>query len=183
MTLGEGKRKVYELLDEYSGGAQQVDADLEAKMADFFDIAQKKLAQVSRIYRTRTLERQSGITEYELPEDCLELCRVWRDGRPWNGFRRKADRLLVPERTEGALELEYAALPADISESTTDGYEFEVGEAAAQAMPFFVAAQVLSADLVQDAGTLLGLYQVMVSDLPGGGPGGLPRVDNSFYRA
>lgn len=36
MTLGEGKRKVLMLLDEYSsGGELTVDEDIEKKMADF----------------------------------------------------------------------------------------------------------------------------------------------------
>ena len=41
MTLGEGKRKVLMLLDEYSsGGELTVDEDIEKKMADFFATAQ-----------------------------------------------------------------------------------------------------------------------------------------------
>ena len=41
MTLGEGKKKVYMLIDEYSsGGAVTEDEDIETKMAAFFDIAQ-----------------------------------------------------------------------------------------------------------------------------------------------
>ena len=38
------------LLDEYSsGGALTRDADIEAKMADFFDIAQKNAAEIKKI--------------------------------------------------------------------------------------------------------------------------------------
>ncbi len=55
MTLGEGKKKVYELLDEYGDGSS-VDEDLEARMADLFDIAQKKLAQVKKLFTVRELE-------------------------------------------------------------------------------------------------------------------------------
>ena len=41
MTLGEGKRKVLMLLDEYSsGGERTVDEAIEMKMADFFEPAQ-----------------------------------------------------------------------------------------------------------------------------------------------
>ena len=49
MTLEEGERRVYMLLDEYSsGGALTRDADIEAKMADFFDIAQKQAADIRK---------------------------------------------------------------------------------------------------------------------------------------
>ena len=45
MTLGEGKRKVLMLIDEYSsGGSITVDQDLNMRMADFFDLGQKNIA-------------------------------------------------------------------------------------------------------------------------------------------
>ena len=56
MTLGEGKRKVLMLLDEYSsGGELTVDEDIEKKMADFFDTAQKDMASFKRIIRTQEI--------------------------------------------------------------------------------------------------------------------------------
>ena len=52
MTLGEGKRKVLMLIDEYSsGGAITEDKDINAKMVDFFDLAQKQVASYRKIIR------------------------------------------------------------------------------------------------------------------------------------
>ena len=53
MTLGEGKRKALMLMDEYSSsGVLTVDEDLELRMADFFDLAQKNIAAVSYTHLT-----------------------------------------------------------------------------------------------------------------------------------
>lgn len=68
MTLGEGKKKVYELLDEYSSGGELTeDKDIELKLADFFDIAQKRVAMVKRIVAVKTINRTAGKTEYSMP--------------------------------------------------------------------------------------------------------------------
>ena len=82
MTLGEGKDKVYMLLDEHrTGGDVEHDRDLERKMTCFFDMAQKIVAQVRRIRRTKTVKPEPGRTEYLMPEGFQSVCRIWRDGR------------------------------------------------------------------------------------------------------
>lgn len=66
MTLGEGKRKALMLMDEYSSsGVLTVDEDLELRMADFFDLAQKislhtrkSYGPLSRKSRRRTIPRR-----------------------------------------------------------------------------------------------------------------------------
>ena len=183
MTLGEGKNKVYMLLDEHSsGGAVEHDPDLEAKMAYFFDIAQKQVARVRRIVRTAEVTRTAGVTEYAPPADFGGLCRVWRDGEPAR-YRWRAGKLCIPA-DDGAekIELEYYAVPATIDGTASDDTPFEVDGDAAQAMPFFVAAQQLASDLVTDSSAMLTLYNLMLSGLssrPEGGAG-LPR--QSLYR-
>ena len=79
MTLEDGKRRVYMLLDEYSSaGAITRDGDIEAKMADFFDIAQKQAAEIKKIRRMYKIERKAGKTHYPMPKDFLKLVRVWK---------------------------------------------------------------------------------------------------------
>ena len=53
MTLDDGKRKVLMLLDEFSSGGELTeDADINNKMADFVDIAQKEMAGYKKIIRS-----------------------------------------------------------------------------------------------------------------------------------
>jgi len=167
MTLEEGKRKVYELLDEYGEAGEGVDGDMAAKMNDLFDIAQKEIAQRQKILRFYTVERSAGQTEYPMPGDFLRLRRLWIDGEisrrryVWRGGS-----IVIPaEDGAESFEAEYFAAPATITPETEDSYVFEVREDACQAMPFFVAGMVLSSDLVQDAGIYLNLYQQMVQNL------------------
>ncbi|MBE7016645.1 MAG: hypothetical protein E7420_00605 [Ruminococcaceae bacterium] len=166
MTLDEGKRKVYMLLDEYSsGGALTRDADIEAKMADFFDTAQKQAAEIKKIRRMHTIERKAGQTHYPMPADFLKLVRVWKGDMVTKTFAWKGKSIIIPESEKAPIEIEYFALPATIDPNTPGSYEFEVGEDAAKALPYFVASQQLITDLVMDYGALYAIYRNMLDSL------------------
>lgn len=186
MTLGEGKNKVYMLLDEHSaGGEVEHDADIELKMVWFFDIAQKMVAQIKRIVKQRKITPVSGKTEYAMPSDFMGVYRVWRDGRPatdrymWRGDNK----IVIPGRDAGReILVEYFAIPATIPADAGDEYEFEVAEDAAQCMPYYVAAQQLLPDLVMDYNGMLTMYQMHVGQLDTTIPGQGARLTNTFYR-
>lgn len=163
MTLGEGKRKVWLLLDEYSSGGVPVrDADIEAKMNDFFDIAQQDMAQWRPILR-RAAVTQDGTGNQALPPDVARVLRIAGEGA--RETEALDGRLLYPAGGRAALTLEYVALPAKITPETGDDYVFEVGEEAAQCLPFFVAAQQLIADLTVDHRAFYELYLQMKRQL------------------
>lgn len=166
MTLGEGKKKVLMLIDEYSSGGQlTVDEDIDRKMAAFFDQAQKQISRSKRIIKIHKIERQDGITEYEMPKNFISVQRIWRNGVETMQFVWKAGKLVIPKDVRGEIEVEYSAYPETITEDTPDDYEFEVAPDAAECMPYFVAAQQLVVDLVVDYGALLQLYQTALSAL------------------
>jgi len=185
MTLGEGKAKVYMLLDEYSnGGVVDSDEDIDMKMTAFFDIAQKELAQIRRILKIHRVEREAGKRLYGLPKDFTAVWKIWVDGKDrTKAVEWRAGQMVIPEETEGEVELEYFAMPATIPEDAPDDYEFEIAEEAAQCMPFYVAAQQLLADIVTDSAALLNIYyrkvQLLNTAVPGVNTG---RVRQSFFR-
>ena len=185
MTLGEGKERVYMLLDEHSsGGRIEHDADLEAKMLAFFDIAQKLLAQVRKIRRTRTIYVEPGRSEYRMGTDFYSPARIWRDGRiAANRYHWRRGRLIVPEG-DGAKELtvEYFARPETIPADAGDDYVFELDEEGCALMPYYVAAQQLSADLVMDYSVMLGLFHEGLAMLRADEAPGPGRVVQSLYR-
>ncbi len=161
MTLGEGKRKVLMLLDEYStAGALTVDEDINAKMNDFFDAAQKDVAQWQPILRRAEIALD-GTGEQSLPADVMRAVRVTRDGRKLRGFEALDGKLLYPAGDAGSVTLDYVARPATIAQETPDEHAFEVGEEAAACLPFFVAAQQLLPDLVIDYGAFYNIYLQM----------------------
>jgi len=151
MTLADGKRKVYMLLDEYSsGGAVTPDADIELRMADFFDTAQKLVCAVKPIRKLYTVEREEDVTEYAMPDDFRKLICVRRGGKKTRRYPWKAGKIVIPETETEDVEIEYAAYPTTINQETQDSYVFEVAEDAAQATCFYVASQQLISDLVLD---------------------------------
>lgn len=165
MTLGDGKRKVLMLLDEYSAGGQRtVDQDIDKKMNDFFDMAQKDMAQHRKIVHGCEVTPDGSGRWCELPKDCVRVFRIWKDGRAVT--RPVISGKLVPERGEtGLLAVEYYARPRTIREDTADSYEFEVDEEAANCLPYFVAAQHLMPDLVVDYSAFLNMYYQMKAQL------------------
>lgn len=177
MTLGEGKAKVYMLLDEHSaGGEVEHDEDIEAKMAFFFDMAQKEVAQVQRILRTRRISAEPGRREVRLPEDFQDLYRLWRDDRPVSGRFRGGKLLLGPEDEGHEIILEYFSIPETITADTPDDYEFELREDGCNALPYYVAAQQLLPDLVMDYSGMLRMFEMALSRLSAAQPGAQGRV-------
>ena len=182
MTLGDGKRRVLMLLDEYSsGGALTVDADVMAKMNDCFDAAQKDMALYRPVRRRATLALSGGGAD-ALPPDVARVSRVTKDGKRTDAYEAIDGKLVYAVGDTSVLTLDYLARPATIAPETPDDYEFEVGEEAANCLPFFVAAQQLIPDLVADYGAFYNLYLQMRSALGRSGEtaqGG--RVRQSLY--
>lgn len=178
MTLGEGKRKVLMLLDEYSAGGQITeDEDIGKKMADFFDMAQKDMAGHKKILRTVELQTDGSGSACALPDQFVKVMRVWKNGK-LTGRYAVSGRLLMVEPGEAAkLVVEYQARPKTIGPDTPDEHEFEVEEDAANCLPFFVAAQQLMPDLVVDYSAFLNMYYNMKAALdvttPGSGGAGI----------
>ena len=183
MTLREGKTRVYMLLDEHSaGGVVEHDPDIEAKLNYFFDIAQKEVAKIQKLRRTRRIKPREG-GEVSLPADCMELCRVWADDRPVRRFQLRGGKLLLPPTAAGKeLVLEYDAVPETIGADTPDDYEFELREDGCNCLPYYVAAQQLLPDLVMDYGAMLSMYQYSLSTLSEGRSGPCGAVTQSLFR-
>ena len=184
MTLGEGKDKVYMLLDEHSaGGEVEHDEDIELKMAYFFDIAQKQLAQRVKIVKTKRFTVNADKTEYAMPADFRKVYRIRRDGRPvTTRYRWTGKKLIVPPGNAGCeIEVDYFAIPESIDADTSDDYEFELPEDACQCLPYFVCAQNLLPDLVMDYSVYLQMYNLMVSNLDTSLPGENQRIAQRLY--
>lgn len=156
MTLGDGKRKVLMLLDEYSsGGALTEDTDINNKMNDFFDMAQKDMANYARILKITEIELDGEDTE--LPERFRSYYRVWKNGKRGKKYPIIGGKMKTAGEY-GKITLEYFADPQTISMNTPDTYEFEVSEDAANCLPFYVAAQQLDTDLVVDYQVFWNMY-------------------------
>lgn len=184
MNYGQGKKKVYELLDEYSsGGEVLIDEDIELKMLDFFDTAQKLISKVAPVYATYKIKRKAGQTLYPMPSGFQKLVTVWKDGSPSRKYRFIAGKLRIQENDKSEIEIEYQKLPDTLDESFTDDDDFEVDEEACEAMPYYVAAQVLLPDLMTDYRPYLEEWEKRRMELrERGSIGGAVTLRQSFYR-
>ena len=181
MTLGEGKRRVLMLLDEYSsGGTLTLNDDLSIRMNDFFDIAQKDIAAWQPVMRRREL-MLDGTGCMALPEDIKSVLRIRRDGIRTSRYEVLDGKILSQPGDCSVLTLDYLAQPASITAGTEDDYEFEVSEDAANCLPLFVAAQQLIADVTVDYGAFYNLYLQMRGMLPRAAQT-LGGVRQTFYR-
>lgn len=184
MTLGEGKDKVYMLLDEHSAGGEiEHDEDIELKMAYFFDIGQKLLAMTVPVLKSRRFTAVSGKTEYAMPSDMRKVYRIWRDGNPVTSrYRWVGKKLYVPASDAGCeFQVDYFAIPATIPADAPDSYEFELPEDACQCLPYYVCAQNLLPDLVMDYSVYLAMYNMMVSQLDTHLPGENQRIQQRLF--
>ena len=183
MTLGEGKDKVFMLLDEHSaGGEVEHDEDIEKKMTYFFDIAQKQLAQTVPLIKTKKFTAD-GRAEYTMPDDFRKIYRIWRDGvSVTSRYAWRGKKLIVPARDEGCeFAVDYYAIPASISLDEDDSYVFELPEDACQCLPYWVCAQNLLPDLVMDYSVYLAMYNLMVSQLDTSLPGDNTRIRQVLF--
>ena len=165
MTLEEGKRKVVLLLEGYAGeGEIEVDADIALKMNDFFDIAQKDVAQWQPIVRRASLTLD-GTGSMALPPDVSRVLRIRREGVRVSGYEVVGGKLLSRAGDKSTLSLDYIVSPETITPDTADDYVFEVSEEAANCLPFFVAAQHLLSEPEIDYSAFYNLYLQMRSML------------------
>lgn len=189
MTLGDGKRKVLMLIDEYSsGGTITEDKDLDLRMADFFDLAQKDVCNYRKIIRMFTPNGDypgnspsESLIACKLPANFRSPFRVWKNGKVTNKYSFTSNEILIPEDEIGSVIVEYVAIPETITPDTSDDYEFEVDEDAAACMPYYVAAQQLIVDLVVDYQPLLDMYNRMVAALDTSLPGSGGGIRQSMY--
>ena len=150
MKLGEAKEAVYKLLDEYSAnGEMMLDEDIVLRMNTLFDIAQKNMAALCPV-RKLIEKTDSCDTDGKI----IKVLGVYN----LNGNRVEVKKIGNKYMFDGRALVDVLTMPEDITKDTPDDYEFEIKEAFAAAMPFWVAAQINVTDLVVGANGLLAAY-------------------------
>lgn len=166
MTLGEGKQEVLKLLDEYStAGAITPDEDINLKMNQFFNIAQRDMAGWQPILR-RAVVALTGSGHDPLPADVSQVLYFSIGGRRTPKYEVVDGKIYYAAGDTSELTLDYIANPAPIPSDAPDDYEFEISEEAANCMPMFVAAQQMIPDLVIDYSKFYNIYLQMRSTVP-----------------
>lgn len=169
MTLEDVKRKTAILLDEYD--AEQITPDIEYKIPDLADTAQKLVAARQPIVKTVEITPEPGTVIYKMPDDFEYCLHLWSGGKETT--RRWIGNFI---QTASTVTVEYSAAPTTITNETGDDYVLEVSETAAQAIPYYVAGNLLLTDMVNSPNNLIQLWNQMLAQIRSVQGGGQKRV-------
>lgn len=127
--------------------------------------------------------------KYTMPTDYFKLQSIvnkdidfpYIQSEPWYWEGRNV--LSVDYRVKGSLDIFYFAYPADIPDNVADSYAFEIDEEAAQAMPFYVASQLLIDDPINKSvsAKLFDIYQGKLMNMQNIITQGSKSVKNSMF--
>ncbi len=156
MNLAQAKKKVYALLDEYSvGGEVELDKDIEIRLGCLFDMCQKNLASLAPI------RRMIDVTEGEFTPGgkIVKVLAVYNVAGERIYPKMIGDTFIIEDNAR----LDVLTLPKDITDETPDTYEFEIKEALAECMPYWVAASLSVVDMVTSPSNLMSQFNTMVA--------------------
>lgn len=127
--------------------------------------------------------------KYTMPADFYQLEKVinkgndmlYQDTVDWQWEGRNI--LAVNYGLIGEIDVFYYAYPTQVPISPTDDWEFDLDEEACQAIPFYIASQVLIDDPANKstASTLLALYQGKLANMSNVITQGAQSVKNSMF--
>jgi len=147
MNVTSCENKVVMLLDEMKVNKTSRTEYL-AKFYDYLDIAQKRIAQTKPIVKTYIIIKTASNNAYDkfdLPNNLYQINRLYDDNlNNIEYLYLKPNKIALNGNLEGNYTLEYKAYPVTIlptdDKNTTN---LELDEDACQAVPYFIAAQML----------------------------------------
>lgn len=127
---------------------------------------------------------------YTMPSDFYQLNKVVLKGQIVNSqpYENTADFyweqrniIAINYHNVGEYSIEYFAYPTTIDSTTLDTYEFEVDPEAQEALPFFVASQLLLNENNTAGDRLLAIYNNMLANLDTRITNGANAVQNALF--
>ena len=172
MYLKDLKNIAMQLIDEYSESKSPTeDEDIRLKLNGLFNTALFEVAQIKKILKVYNFSIKEKVdTEYKsigLPDDFMEekRLRYFSSNNSILRYYIQRDRLKVHKSCLGSFELEYYAVPEEITEDNQDDYEFELDMDAQMALPYYVASSVLMSDVSANYTAFEAKYNAKVEQL------------------
>ncbi len=150
MTLASLKERVLALLDERAG---TVAGDrFLSKINLFTDMAQREAALAVPIISAEEIDVENGVAR--LPDNVCTAMGLYKNGKSVP-FYQMGNSILADD---GQYTLEFSAYPDEIRADSPDSTPLSVCDAAAQALPFYVAALCVMGEDAAQYQTLLEHY-------------------------
>ena len=172
MYLKDLKNIAMQLIDEYSESKSPTeDEDIRLKLNGLFNTALFEVDQIKKILKVYNFSIKEKVdTEYKsigLPDDFMEekRLRYFSSNNSILRYYIQRDRLKVHKSCLGSFELEYYAVPEEITEDNQDDYEFELDMDAQMALPYYVASSVLMSDVSANYTAFEAKYNAKVEQL------------------
>lgn len=192
MNLGTAKNKVLMLMDVYSKNGIIQDPNgtklknYSYKMNPFFDTTQKQIATIKKIETLVTIdeapETETNYFEVDTPSNCYQIEYIENEEGRVNWKRKGKFKILISNQTIFPIDIIYFAYPATIGSTTLDTYDFEIDTEAQEAMPLYVASQLLLNENNAIGDRLLAQYNNMLANLNTSTPtNGASTVTNSLF--
>lgn len=154
MNLGDNKKIMLGLIEEYSPTNQYLtdDEDIRNRLNLVYAPNYQYLSQIKKILKTKTItiSETTDITgEYSLPMDMYQLKRLVALDSNNNRISPEYDiigKKIYIKQNAGKYIVEYYAYPMNITLETEDDFELELDQDAQNALPYYVANDILKVD-------------------------------------
>lgn len=172
MYLNDLKNIAMQLIDEYSGNKKPTeDEEIKQKLNGLFNTALFEVAEIKKIEKVFEFKNEEVVDdEYKsigLPDDFMQekkLRYFTTNGNNLKYYIQK-DKLKIYKNCLGKFELEYYAIPEEITEDNAEDYEFELDLDAQMALPYYVASSVLMSDVSANYTAFEAKYNAKIEQL------------------
>lgn len=172
MYLKDLKNIAMQLIDEYSESKEPTeDEEIKQKLNGLFNTALFEVAQIKKIEKVFEFKNEEVVDEeYKsigLPDDFMQekKLRYFTTNNNNLKYYIQKDKLKIYKNCLGKFELEYYAIPEEITEDNADDYEFELDLDAQMALPYYVASSVLMSDVSANYTAFEAKYNAKIEQL------------------
>ena len=172
MYLKDLKNIAMQLIDEYSESKEPTeDEEIKQKLNGLFNTALFEVAQIKKIEKVFEFKNEEVVDEeYKsigLPDDFMQekKLRYFTTNNHSLKYYIQKDKLKIYKNCLGKFELEYYAIPEEITEDNADDYEFELDLDAQMALPYYVASSVLMSDVSANYTAFEAKYNAKIEQL------------------
>lgn len=172
MYLKDLKNIAMQLIDEYSESKEPTeDEEIKQKLNGLFNTALFEVAEIKKIEKVFEFKNEEVVDEeYKsigLPDDFMQekKLRYFTTNNHNLKYYIQKDKLKIHKNCLGKFELEYYAIPEEITEDNAEDYEFELDLDAQMALPYYVASSVLMSDVSANYTAFEAKYNAKIEQL------------------
>lgn len=169
MTLLEMKKKVLSLIEELNSESKTLtdDPDIAAKINSVTNQVMYELARLKKIPKYIETEVEEGQTvDFEYLGELCEREIYQIDRATGVNYTARADGTVLKINESGTLEVDVFVYPEEITEKTSNSYEFELSADALEIMPYGIAGDLLKSDVSTNYGSIYSQrYETMIQRL------------------